>query len=153
VVLKSTNSETAPLYLKASNYYVNPRGYLYVPADNADRLAKSVTRGADAIIIDLEDGVAPSDKVAARINATQFIESTATECEIWVRINEDSINEDLAAIVHAKVLGVVAAKSSSAAYLQTIASKLSEIEASRGLSRPLSIIPLVESAQGILNLE
>ena len=40
-----------------------PRSWLYVPADDADRLAKAATRGADALILDLEDGVAGSMKV------------------------------------------------------------------------------------------
>ena len=36
-----------------------PRSYLYVPGDAVDKLEKALTRGADAVIIDLEDAVAP----------------------------------------------------------------------------------------------
>lgn len=131
---------------------MNPRSYLFVPADNAERLAKSVSRGSDALIIDLEDGVAPSDKSVARTNAREWLNRVETTSEIWVRINEDSIREDLLAIVHPKVLGVVAAKSSSAAYIEGIAKELSDMEASNGLTQKLAIFPLVESAEGILNI-
>jgi citrate lyase subunit beta/citryl-CoA lyase len=138
--------------LKASDSYVNPRSYLFVPADNADRLSKSVSRGADALIVDLEDGVAPSNKVEARANAIAWLGGVETSAEIWVRINEDSIVEDLNAIVHPKVLGIVASKSSSAKYIEYIASQLTEIENSKGITNKLEIFPLVESAEGILNL-
>jgi citrate lyase subunit beta/citryl-CoA lyase len=131
---------------------VNPRSYLYVPADNAERLAKSISRGADALIVDLEDGVAPADKSVARANAATWLDGVETTAEIWVRINEDSILDDLTAIVHPKVAGIVAAKSSSGKYINDIATKLSEIESDKGLQNRLAIIPLVESAEGILNL-
>ena len=39
---------------------------LYVPADRPDRIGKALTSGADGIIVDLEDAVAPSAKDAAR---------------------------------------------------------------------------------------
>ena len=42
-----------------------PRSYLFVPGDAEDKLEKAFTRGADAVIIDLEDAVAPGMKVAS----------------------------------------------------------------------------------------
>ncbi len=131
---------------------MNPRSFLFVPADNAERLEKSVARDSDALIVDLEDGVAPSDKSVARTHAREWLDRVETTSEIWIRINKDSIREDLEAIVHPKVMGVVAAKSSSAAYIESIAKELSDIESRNGLTHKLSIFPLVESAQGILNL-
>ncbi|MCX5826366.1 MAG: aldolase/citrate lyase family protein, partial [Deltaproteobacteria bacterium] len=42
------------------------RSKLYVPANREKFLAKAWTRGADCIILDLEDAVAPADKASAR---------------------------------------------------------------------------------------
>ena len=42
------------------------RSLLYMPADNERFLAKAQKRGADAIILDLEDSIAPGDKIKAR---------------------------------------------------------------------------------------
>lgn len=42
------------------------RSYMFVPGDKADALAKADRRGADALIVDLEDAVAPSNKARAR---------------------------------------------------------------------------------------
>lgn len=131
---------------------MNPRSYLFVPADNAERLAKSTSRGSDALILDLEDGVALADKAAARINAQFWLESVETSSEIWVRINEDSIEADLKAIVHPKMRGVVASKSSTPAYIKSIGESLSRHEKRVGIADQLAIIPLVESAEGLLNL-
>ena len=43
-----------------------PRSYLFVPADRPERIAKALASGADAVIVDLEDAVAPAAKDAAR---------------------------------------------------------------------------------------
>ena len=42
------------------------RSYLFVPATRPERIAKALTCGADAVIVDFEDAVAPADKVPAR---------------------------------------------------------------------------------------
>lgn len=64
------------------------RSVLYVPATNQAALAKIATRGADAVIIDLEDAVAPGEKVAARENLERFFAAKPTGPTEWViRIN------------------------------------------------------------------
>ena len=104
------------------------------------------------MIVDLEDGVAPADKSMARANAKAWLDNVDTLSEIWVRINEDSIEEDLQAVVHPKVMGIVPAKSSTSAYVANVGKSLTRHETRVGLTRQLAIIPLVESAEGILNL-
>ncbi len=49
------------------------RSALFVPGDRPDRYAKAAASGADAIIIDLEDAVAPADKGAARASALAYL--------------------------------------------------------------------------------
>ena len=51
------------------------RSYLYVPGDDPRRIEKALTTGADAVVIDLEDAVAPSLKKEARRNAAEALES------------------------------------------------------------------------------
>ena len=64
------------------------RSVLYVPATNAKALAKIATLACDAVVIDLEDAVAPSQKIAAREAACRFItERGASTKEIVLRIN------------------------------------------------------------------
>jgi malate synthase len=43
-----------------------PRSYLFVPASRPERIGKAIAAGADAVIVDLEDAVAPDAKAAAR---------------------------------------------------------------------------------------
>ncbi|MEY4912521.1 MAG: hypothetical protein RL025_348, partial [Bacteroidota bacterium] len=49
--------------------------YLFVPATRSDRIAKAVASGAGAVILDLEDAVAPQDKILARQALQQWLAS------------------------------------------------------------------------------
>jgi citrate lyase beta subunit len=50
-----------------------PRSYLFVPADRPERVAKALASGADAVIVDLEDAVAPHAKTTARAALAQWL--------------------------------------------------------------------------------
>ena len=54
------------------------RSLLFVPADSPKKFAKGMTSGADALIIDLEDLVAPANKAQARQTALGFLKEAAT---------------------------------------------------------------------------
>jgi len=127
-----------------------PRSWLYVPADDASRLAKAATRGADALIVDLEDGVAPAVKAQARKNLSEFLDSGEFSCALWVRVNSDpqALEEDLQHCIHPRLDGVVAAKAESASVLSDIGQRL-ELE----LGTPRGIMPLLETALSILNAD
>lgn len=56
---------------------MTPRSYLFVPADRPDRIAKALDSGADAVIVDLEDAVAPQAKAAARQGLGAWLEGQA----------------------------------------------------------------------------
>lgn len=49
------------------------RSLLFVPGDRPDRMEKALRTGADALILDLEDAVAPSAKLAAREATARFL--------------------------------------------------------------------------------
>src|SRR5690606_31331683 len=68
------------------------RSYLFVPADRPDRFPKALAAGADVVIIDLEDAVAPSAKSAARDALSNWLVSrpdaaSGAGVQILVRIN------------------------------------------------------------------
>ena len=59
-----------------------PLSYLFVPGNRPERFAKALASGADRIIIDLEDAVAPTDKPAARESAPPVCPLRASEREL-----------------------------------------------------------------------
>jgi citrate lyase subunit beta/citryl-CoA lyase len=77
------------------------RSYLYVPADRDDMLDKAYAGEADAVIADLEDGVAASEKDAARRILGAWAKANAPRERVWVRINNDPdrMPADIAAAV------------------------------------------------------
>lgn len=82
------------------------RSVLYVPATNAKALAKIASLDCDAVIVDLEDAVAPLEKKAARDAAARFVaEGAANAKETIVRINALSSEwgrDDLKAVREAR---------------------------------------------------
>jgi citrate lyase subunit beta / citryl-CoA lyase len=65
-----------------------PVTWLYVPGDRPDRFAKAVASGADVVIIDLEDAVAPARKDDARANAVAYLRARPDTGAVHVRIND-----------------------------------------------------------------
>ena len=99
------------------------RSYLFVPADRPERYAKALACGADAVIVDLEDAVAPSGKEDARdALQTWLADAPAT---VIVRVNGvDSawFGDDLAICSHRSVGGVMLPKAERADDLGPVAS-------------------------------
>src|SRR6478752_132231 len=94
------------------------RSALYVPGDAADKLTKALDRGADEIIVDLEDAVAPPAKDAAREAVRVWLHDLPilANVGIWVRCNSGALLEtDVRAIADAPALtGVMVAKTETA---------------------------------------
>lgn len=113
------------------------RSYLFVPADSKRKLAKATAAGADALILDLEDAVAPEEKPGARVLATEFLQNSGNaNGETWVRINPIDTEDaqlDLAAVVAAAPSGVVLPKSRSVDGVQQLANHLDKLEEQSGL--------------------
>ena len=55
------------------------RSLLFVPGDRPERMEKALELGADALILDLEDSVAPANKAAAREEVVQFLSTLALQ--------------------------------------------------------------------------
>lgn len=102
------------------------RSLLFVPGDRSERMVKALGLGADALILDLEDSVAPGAKVAAREHVAAFLAEPRT-MPLFVRINPlDSglADDDLAAVVSAKPDGIMLPKAEGAASLAALDAKL-----------------------------
>src|SRR5450830_1831085 len=121
------------------------RSFLFVPGDRPERLAKALASAADAVILDLEDAVAPAAKPAARAALAQRWPglSGAERQRLLVRVNAvptPGHGDDLDLLEG--LAGLMLAKAESAAQLQPLASRLPG----------LPLLPLIESAQGLLQL-
>ncbi len=90
------------------------RSFLFVPADSERKLARAPQSGADALILDLEDSVAPANRPAARRVARRFLDETGAHAfQRWVRVNplnDAAPLEDLAAVVPGRPDGILLPK-------------------------------------------
>lgn len=129
------------------------RSLLYVPASEPRFIEKAHTRGADAVILDLEDAVAPSRKAAAREalkdSVTQAGRSGAV---VYVRINAEPELRflDAEAACRAGAAGLMVAKAAAAAELTELAARLEPIERELGHA-PMELIPLIEDPAALLD--
>ncbi|HEX8401879.1 MAG TPA: CoA ester lyase [Allosphingosinicella sp.] len=104
------------------------RSLLFVPGDRPDRMAKALAAGADALILDLEDSVAPAAKPEARRAVAAFLAANETS-RLWVRVNPldgGEAEKDLAAILPAHPHGIVLPKAEGGASVNELARRLAE---------------------------
>ena len=126
------------------------RSWLFVPGDSQPKLDKAPGLGADVVIVDLEDAVAPPAKQAARMLALSFLRAhtqTGNPFGRWVRINPldgQLWREDLAAIMPGKPDGIMVPKAAGPEQLQALAGELSVQEPRNGIPNGATrILPLV----------
>lgn len=131
------------------------RSLLFVGADQPERIAKIATRGADAVILDLEDAIAPDAKAGARATLPDAIAAMAAQGQpIVVRINNAwrDVMADLTAALQPGVCAVMVPGCERVDRLTILWEMMTELAAERQLPRPPGLIGLVESAAGLLNL-
>ncbi len=100
------------------------RSLLFVPGDRPERMEKALGAGADALILDLEDSVAPARKAEARAAVAAFLRGAARGPALLVRINPlggGLAEDDLAAILPARPDGIVLPKAEGAASVRALA--------------------------------
>ena len=103
------------------------RSLLFVPGDRPERMVKALGLGADALILDLEDSVAPAGKVAARAHVAAFLAEPRT-MPLFVRINplaSGLADDDLAAVLPGKPDGIMLPKAEGGASLAALDARLS----------------------------
>jgi citrate lyase subunit beta/citryl-CoA lyase len=129
------------------------RSRLYVPGSEPKYFISAALHGADGIILDLEDSVHPSEKDAARLlvrNALRAVDFL--ECERMVRINQLPLGlEDLDEIVPESPDLVLIPKVESASQVTEVEQRIAEVKSDYGITRPLWLMPILESALGIEN--
>lgn len=116
------------------------RAWLFVPGHRPERFEKALAAGADRVIIDLEDAVAPADKDSARAALAAWLAEASAR--VAVRLNAADtpwFEPDLALLQHAAVSTVVLPKAEDTAVLARLAAQRSG----------LALVPLIESAAGI----
>jgi citrate lyase subunit beta/citryl-CoA lyase len=121
-------------------------------------LARAGERGADALVIDLEDAVLPRAKAAARQHVAAWLDRLSQAGDgpqLWVRINPASpdgpVLEDLAVAAHSAVTGVIQAKCDNPDELRALDDALAAAERRAGIAEgTLAVVPLIESAAGVL---
>jgi citrate lyase subunit beta / citryl-CoA lyase len=129
------------------------RSYLYVPGDRPAVLAKAAGRGADALIVDLEDAVPPAGKAAARRAAAGFLADPPAGVRVFVRVNSDSLDEDIAAVVVGPGLAGIWLPKADPDLLAAAGRALTAAERRLGLAiGVLTIVPLIETARGVLDV-
>ena len=121
------------------------RSFLFVPGDSERKLAKGAASGADALILDLEDAVAPARKPVARGVVAEALAAAGPRTpELWVRINplgEGGLG-DLAAVVRAAPDGIVVPKVDGPADVLTLSHYLAALERRDGIAAPTRILPV-----------
>jgi citrate lyase subunit beta/citryl-CoA lyase len=136
------------------------RSLLFVPADSERKLAKALSAGADALILDLEDSVTAEHRPQARALAAEFIKS-AREAPVrpllYVRVNPlDSadVEADIAGVMPAGPDGIVQPKPNSGQDVHRLSIALGHAEERAGRrDRPARILPIVtETPVSVLQL-
>ena len=132
------------------------RSMMFVPV-NVDKFVEGAhTRGADVIILDLEDSILPKDKERARTLVQAAAPRVARSgADVLVRINRPwrLCLRDLEALVGPGVYGLMLPKTESADHVQLVAEVLDELEAERGLPRGHTrIIAMIESAAAFFRM-
>ena len=132
------------------------RSFLFVPGDSERKQIKALEGDADALILDLEDSVAPADKARAReVVAAAIRAKRERGPACWVRVNplgSAFLQEDLATVVSARPDGIVLPKCGHACDVERLSALIRPLEAvSNFPDGSILILPIVtETAAGVL---
>lgn len=129
------------------------RSLLFIPVLEERFIKKAAARGADAIVLDLEAGIADDRKDEARKALPAVVKRLAPDVTVTVRINPlwMAAVRDLEACVIPGVQAIHLALCESAEYIRAIDGLLTELETERGLAAgSIKLIAMVESADALL---
>ena len=138
------------------------RSELAVPGSNPTMIEKAAASAADYIFLDLEDAVAPPDKIAARkniIEALNDIDWKAAGKTMSIRINgldTHYMYRDVVEIVEAAgqhIDTILVPQVGVPADLYTVETIVSQIETAKGFTRKIGLEALIETALGMANVE
>jgi len=131
------------------------RSKLFIPVNREKFVAKAWTRGADCLILDLEDSIPPAEKSSARRMVKDVIPQVKRGgAEIEVRINRDFEEEDLDAVVGPDIASLMIPKSESAEEIRRLDRMVARLEKERGIpEEKIDFSLIVETARGVVRME
>jgi citrate lyase subunit beta/citryl-CoA lyase len=129
------------------------RTLLFVPGDRPDRIGRALASDADAVAVDLEDAVAPSAKAAARAALPRAV--TAPREGLLLRVNpldgpDSAADLAVVAALLPHLDGVLLPKVEDAGAVRRLDARLGELEVGAGAARATAVLPIVETARGVL---
>src|SRR4051794_36567176 len=128
------------------------RSLLFVPADSERKIPKAIAAGADAVILDLEDSVAPERKAHARGLAADVLTRRSENPRLFVRVNSlgsKLVEADINSVLPARPDGIVLPKSESGADVL----RLGEMLIERGETGTIPIVGIAtETARSLFHL-
>lgn len=156
-IVSYTNKDYLPELLSENCYSTtrdrNRRSRLYLPGNTPKLFINAGLHKADGIILDLEDSVAPAKKDEARYLVRNALRANNFYgCERAVRINQGERGlQDLEFVVPHHVNLILAPKCETAEDLIAIDNKIHKIKQENQLDYPVYLMPIIESAKGVIN--
>ena len=126
---------------------------LYLPGNTPSLMINAGIHKPDGIILDLEDAVAPDKKDEARFlvrNALRAIDFYGAERMVRINQGERGI-EDLEYVIPHHVNLILLPKCEDAGQVHAVNTKIDELRKSAGIQAPVWIMPIIESALGVMN--
>src|SRR5579863_4670406 len=130
------------------------RSMLYVPASSQRFIAKAHERGADAIILDLEDSVAPGEKLSARTGLRESVPAVSRNgAKVFVRVNsnKDMILADAEAACRAGTFGLFVPKANDPGELKRLDRHLAKVEKIMKKREKTVLVLLIEDPGAVLD--
>ena len=136
------------------------RSELAVPASNWDMVAKAVTSEADVVFLDLEDSVAPGEKVASRQNVIRAVRDLDWGAKPTLfrmnALDTPYFYGDLVEVVEAvgdRLDLIMLPKANRPEDVYVVETLLTQIEANKGFGRPVGLEVQIETAEGLINCD
>jgi citrate lyase subunit beta / citryl-CoA lyase len=129
------------------------RSRLYLPGTEPRYTINASLHGPDAIILDLEDSVHHAEKDAARLLVRNALRAVSFgDCERMVRINQLPLGlEDLAEIIPEAPDLILVPKAEHPGQVKQVDHMINELKVRHSITRPIWLMPILESGQGIEN--
>jgi citrate lyase subunit beta/citryl-CoA lyase len=153
--LTQTELEYLPEFIEENRYSTSPDRNrftrLYVPGNTPSMMINAGLHSADGIILDLEDSVAPEKKDEARTLVRNALRQVSfSGAERMVRINQGDIGlKDLEYVIPQNVNLILIPKCENTESVQNVDRKISDIKARTGLTGPVYLMPIIETALGV----
>ncbi|HVO76723.1 MAG TPA: citrate lyase acyl carrier protein [Candidatus Bathyarchaeia archaeon] len=131
------------------------RTRLYLPGNNPDLMLNAGLFGADEVILDLEDSVAPAEKDAARVlvrNTLMAVDFGGAETLVRINPLETEYGKaDIEMIVPAGPDMLIIPKCNEAKDVHDVEALVAAVEKKHGFAHKILFMPLIETARGVLN--